>query len=187
MNNSNLFQKRYLIPIGTSLILGGLFFIAITNVFFSSKKITSGMITEEVAKLAYIFQRIDQTCSILSFDYQKNPINFLNVKTFTGSEVGPMNLVHPEKWEGPYLEDNPTIQGKEYQVVKTNQGYFITPGDGVKLPNGKIVGVDIVLDEKADIAALMRDENALMFQGKALAAPLGKVGQQEIVLGDTGA
>ena len=51
-------------------------------------------------------------------------------------------------------------------------GYFITPGDGVRLPNGKVVGKDIVLDKKADIAAMARDEQALMFQGKPLAHKL---------------
>jgi len=115
-NNVGFFQKKYLVPIGTSLLLGGLFVIAIINLFFRSQETTSAMIVDDIAQLAYIFQRIDKTCSIIDFDYQKNPINFLNVTSFVGSEVGPMNLAYPEKWEGPYLKDNPTIQEKEYQV-----------------------------------------------------------------------
>lgn len=185
MNQTGFFQKKYLIPIGTSLLLASLFVIALVNVFFRSKQLTGTLIADDVAKLAYIFKRIDQTCSIIDFDYQKNNINFLNVGSFTGSEVGPMNLTYPEKWEGPYLDDNPTMQDKEYQVVYTKKGYFVVPGDGVKLPNGNVVGVDIILDEDADIATLMRDKNGLTFQGKALAAPLGSVGMKRIILGDT--
>ena len=62
------------------------------------------MIAQEVVQLRDIFHRIHKTCVIIDFDEQKNHINFLNVEKFTGSEVGPMNLAHPEKWEGPYLE-----------------------------------------------------------------------------------
>ncbi len=83
-----------------------------------------------------------------------------------------MNLIYPNKWEGPYLEDNPTIQAIEYQVVRTKKGYFITPGDNVRLPNGKIVGKDIKLDEGVDITAMMNDENMLMFKGESLAMTL---------------
>jgi hypothetical protein len=109
---------------------------------------------------------------IIDFDNQKNSINFLNVAKFTGSEVGPMNLAHPEKWEGPYLQDNPTMQHIAYQVVSTKKGYFITPGEGVKLPNNKIVGKDIVLDKKANIEAMMIDADALMYKDRSLAAAL---------------
>ncbi len=83
-----------------------------------------------------------------------------------------MNLIHPNKWEGPYLEDNPTMQAIEYQIVRTKKGYFITPGDNVRLPNGKIVGKDIKLDEDADITVMMSDENMLMFKRESLAVSL---------------
>ena len=62
--------------------------------------------------------------SIYGFDYQKNPINFLNIKSFEGSEVTSMNLTFPDQWEGPYLSDNPTIQQKDYLIVKTKKGYL---------------------------------------------------------------
>jgi len=94
------------------------------------------------------------------------------VSKFTGSEVGPMNLVHPEKWEGPYLKDNPTIYHIAYQVVSTKKGYFVTPGDGVKLPNKKIIGTDIILDQKADIDTMMFDQETLSYKNKPLAARL---------------
>jgi hypothetical protein len=129
---------------------------------------------QDVARLADIFQRIDAECGIIGFDYQKNPVNFLTIKHdgFVGSEVGSMNLRHPDRWQGPYLQDNSTIHSKEYQIVRTKKGYFITPGDGVRLPNNKVVGKDIILDEHADIPALVLQKDGLNFEGKPLAAPL---------------
>ena len=96
----------------------------------------------------------------------------MNVTKFAGSEVGPMNLVHPDKWEGPYVKDNPTMFHIAYQVVSTKKGYFITPGDGVRLPNKKIVGKDIILDQKANIDAMMTDPEMLLYKDRPLAARL---------------
>lgn len=153
---------------------GIVFFIAVTfvNTFYRAKDDEGMMIAQEVVRLRDIFHRIHASCTIIDFDAQKNPINFLNVAKFSGSEVGPMNLVHPEKWEGPYLKDNPTMHHIAYQVVSTKRGYFVTPGDGVKLPNKKVVGRDIILDQKAKIDDMMTDSQALMYKDKPLAARL---------------
>ena len=164
--------RRYLLPISVVSVLTLFVVLTFINVSYRARFNTGVLIADEVAQLQEIFQRIHQTCIIIDFDYQKNPINFLNVAEFTGSEVGPMNIVHPDRWQGPYLEDNPTIQAKEYQIVYTKKGYFITPGNDVKLPNGKVIGKDIILDEDANIPAMMIDEDALMFKKRALAAPL---------------
>ena len=119
-----------------------------------------------------IFKQIDDKCKIVSFDQTKNSINFLNVGSFQGYEVGPIKLAYPTQWQGPYVEKNPSIQGIEYQVVHTDKGYFIMPGQGVLLPNGKVMGKDIKIDEKSDIEKLMQDENALMHKNRPLAAQL---------------
>jgi len=162
--------KGYLLPMLTVVLVS--LFIAMSFFTYkrSSKQLTIDIMVEDIDNLKSIFDRIHATCNIISFDYQKNRINFLNVKEFVGSEVGPMNLAYPDKWEGPYVEDNPTMQTLEYQVVKTRKGYFVTPGDGVELPNGKVIGKDIPLTEDTDIEQLMHTE--LMIDGKALAAPI---------------
>ncbi len=176
-------KTSYIISIVTSLFLAGLLFMTIVNVFMRTRESTGQLITRDIQVLTDIFKQIHETCTIIDFDYQKNRINFLNVGSFIGSEVGPMNLVHPERWQGPYVADNPTMQAIEYQVVRTKKGYFITPGQNVKLPNGKIIGTDVILDEDANIAAMMQDEQALMYQDATLAAPLplGPVGQVPIL------
>ena len=165
-------KSYYYLPI--AVITGIIFFIGITffDTWYRAKDNPALMIAAEVIRLRDIFHRIHKTCTIIDFDAQKNPINFLNVEKFTGSEVGPMNLVYPDKWEGPYLQDNPTLYKIAYQVVSTKKGYYITPGDGVKLPNNKIIGTDIILDQKANIDKMMVNEEELMYKDKPLAARL---------------
>jgi len=169
---SSLFEPNKLIPILTIFLFVLLVGVSLFRMFYQVQTFSDQIIAKEVMQLVDIFKKIDKQCKIIDFDYQKNPINFLNVIKFEGSEVGSMNLVYPKKWQGPYLDDNPTIQGKEYQIVRTKRGYFVTPGDGVVLSNGKVVGKDIILDEDADIQKMMVDKDALNFKGEALAAPL---------------
>ncbi|HSC24671.1 MAG TPA: hypothetical protein VLB80_00440 [Candidatus Babeliales bacterium] len=165
------YRNRFLF---ITVCVGIIFFIGMSffDTIYHVKDDAGLMIAQEVIQLRDIFHRIHKTCIIIDFDEQKNHINFLNVEKFSGSEVGPMNLVHPEKWEGPYLKDNPTLYHIHYQVVSTKKGYFITPGDGVTLPNKKIIGKDIVLDQKADIDAMMLNQEALLYKDKPLAARL---------------
>lgn len=159
-------------PIVTVIFFIALLSVLFFNYFYRSKQYAVSLIADDIALLQRVFKRIDDTCRIIDFDYQKNPINFLNVGSFEGSEVGPMNLTYPTQWKGPYVDDNPTMQSIEYQVVHTKDGYFIVPGQGVRLPSGKIVGTDIMFDKDADIPAMMRDENALKHNDRVLAAPL---------------
>ena len=161
-----------IIPVMTIVVFVVLVGITIFSFLYRSKEYAANLMTQDIAQLQKIFQRIDEKCKILSFDYQKNPINFLNVGKFEGSEVGPMNLTYPDQWEGPYLDDNPTMQGKEYEIVRTKKGHFIVPGTGVEMPNGKEIGKDIILGEDVDIAAMMQREDALMYEGKSFAALL---------------
>ena len=163
---------NYFLPLVVGV--GIVFFIGISfiDTLYRAKDDEGIMIAKDVVQLRDILHRIHKTCIIIDFDAQKNPINFLNVAQFVGSEVGPMNLVHPEKWEGPYLKENPTMYQIAYQVVSTKKGYFVTPGDGVQLPNKKIVGKDIILDQKANIEAMMADPEMLQYKDKPLAARL---------------
>lgn len=163
---------RILISIAAGGIIIGLFAVSIMTFMYRAQYASGTTIAEDVKKLATIFDQINKTCTIIDFDHQQNVINFLNVGTFTGSEIGPMNLAYPTKWQGPYVGDNLEIQGKEYMVVRTKNGYFITPGNGVKLPNDAIVGKDIILDENADIQAMMINKKQLYFQGRPLAAKI---------------
>jgi len=177
-------MKIKLFPLLTIVLFALLVGVMVFRLLYQVRTGADQLIAQEVQQLVEIFKRIDKKCEIIDFDYQKNPINFLNVKSFVGSEVASMNLAFPDQWEGPYLNDNPTIQQQTYMVVDTKKGYFITPGEGVVLANGKVIGKDIILDKDTDIPAMMQDKNMLMFEGKALAAPLpvGSSTAKEVLL-----
>lgn len=140
------------------IVLAGTLFIFLRG----SKTIVDDVAGRDIVTLKQIFTRINDKCSIISFDYEKNVVDFLTVKAFVGSEVGTMNLAYAKNWEGPYIADNPEIGGIYYQIVKTAKGYFLTPGDGVKLSNGKVVGKDIVLSYDSDIEALATKPDAFL-------------------------
>lgn len=170
-------SRRFLPGTGTTqvvtiIVVALLIGIAVCSYWLRPRGYSADWIVKDLDTLVEIFERIDKQAKIMEFDAQKNAINFLNVGSFKGSQVGPMNLAYPQQWQGPYVTEAPRIQNIDYQVVYTKKGYFITPGDGVQLPNGKIIGKDIRLDENADIEALRHDEKALMYKGKPLALPL---------------
>ncbi len=165
-------KMHWFISGGMCLVIGGLMFVSVQNLYNRSFIVTSFTIANDLKKLRTVLERIDATCGIMGFDRQQNYINFLNVGSFEGSEVGAMNLIYPEKWQGPYLPDNLTVQSIEYMVVKTDSGYFITPGNGVELPNGKIVGKDILLTAHANVGQMMHDKHALFYKGQSLAIKL---------------
>lgn len=162
--------------------------ISLFNWRYRSREYDPAFIVKDLRQLQEIFISIDKDCKILGFDYVKNPINFLNVGTFKSSEVGPMNLGYPTNWKGPYVTDNLQVQNIEYQIIKTKKGLFITPGDGVILPNGKIIGKDLILDENSDIETLIHDDQALLYKGHELAAelPLKTTTWQKVMLQNIG-
>ncbi len=168
--------RQQLLPIVTVALFLLLLFISIGHLLYESTAFKDALIASDVAKLAEIFERIDQKCKIINFEHRHNHIDFLTVKEFVGSEIGSMNLAYPSAWEGPYVKDNPTMQEEFYQIVRTKKGYFIVPGDGVELSNGKVIGKDIVFSAKSDIEAMAQDPEQLMFEGKVLAARVNTSG-----------
>lgn len=171
-----------LIPVLAVTLFSIFVLIAIFNTFMTSKEYTADIIDKDIKKIATALEKIEKDCKILRFASQQNVINFLTVKAFVGSEVGSVNLKHPEKWQGPYLQDNPTMQGKEYLLVVTKKGYFVVPGEGVKLPNGKIIGTDIKFDKHSDVAAMMSNDDQLRCQGKAMAVQVEIKKRKKIVM-----
>lgn len=155
-----------------STILLLLFLIAFFSLWHEAQRAPEQVMTEHIQKLAEIFDTIHKQYVIIGFDHAKNYIDFLNVNSFEGSQIGSMNLAYPHLWKTAFLKDNFTMQEKQYQVIKTKNGYFIVPGAGVRLSNGLIMGKDIIIDEQTDITPLLLKDGPLQFQGKPLAAPI---------------
>lgn len=174
-------KKEKIAPIVLGSLFVGLMIVTFGYRYYQASTGQDFYISQDIKQLARIFADIHETCKILSFEHDKNYIDFLTVSSFAGSEVGLMNLVFPQNWKGPYLNDNPTIQEKYYMIVRTKQGHFIVPGDGgecckqecvggVKLANGKVIGLDINFTEESDIPLMMLDPEFLYSKEGALAA-----------------
>lgn len=172
-----------LILILSSLVLGSALGITVFMTFFNIKKSRGELVAQEVTELGEIFKKIHKTAVIKSIDHPRSAINFLNVKSFAGSTVGPLNLEYPDKWQGPYLKENLTIQTNEYELVRTKNGFVIVPGVGTTLPNGKVVGKDVLFDENSDFVALTREGGDLYFENRPLATiiDLQQVNTAELV------
>lgn len=164
--------KYYSKVIISGVVICAVFGFTLHQFYHQSQVATNRIITEHIDKMVEIFKKIDATCGILHILHAKNYIDFLNVRSFSGSEVGSLNLAHPEKWQGPYLQDNFTMQGKLYEIVKAKSGFYLVPGQGVKLASGKVIGKDIVFHEKTDMEQLLNSKADLEYEGAALAAKL---------------
>jgi hypothetical protein len=154
------------------LILGILFTcttaVVIVRYLTQARQANDDLIADHIVQLKDIFKRINDRCKITGFRYPKDQIDFLNVISFSGSVVGSMNLLEPQHWEGPYLQENLVIEGKEYQIIQTKKGHFIVPGDGVKLANGKVIGKTLSLTPDSDIEAMLYDHQALLSGNRSL-------------------
>jgi len=149
------------VPMLALSIFATLFAISLFVLFRQSKITTDALIVHDVTQLKQIMESVHKDCKIIDLEHTKNYVDFLTVEKFVGSEIGAVNLSYPQNWKGPYVKDNPTVQQQQYIILKNKNGYYIVPGDGVTLGNGKKVGKDIVLDENSDVEALLQDSNAL--------------------------
>ena len=167
-------KSRYfsIISFLVATIFSMLLVISLFMFWQQANKSTEMIIHQDVINLEKVFQKIHQDCKIVSFDHEKNYIDFLTVKEFVGDQVGSMNLGSAKFWKGPYLKENPEIQKHVYVILKNKQGYFIVPDDGVVLNNGKIIGKDILLHANTNMQKMMQNPNGLKSSAGCLAAQL---------------
>lgn len=185
MENQTAKKRRgsiwaWLIPLVTLVLFIALVFVALHRLYYQANDVVSTVVSGHIQTLSGIFKRIDHACDIVDFEHEKNYIDFLNVKSFSGNKLGSMTLARPERWKGPYLADNPSIQERFYVVVKTKKGYFIAPSEGVRLSNGKLIGKDIVYTLDTDFEGLMSEGHDLWHAGRPLAAFIKPLTQPSI-------
>ncbi|MBU1008305.1 hypothetical protein KKA53_04495 [Candidatus Dependentiae bacterium] len=173
------FFKKYFAVMST-ILMGAFVLVFVLRVVYSRPHLIATIIEDDIKMIVLALEKIDARCSILSIDDEKNGVDFLNIKSFAGSMVGPLNLAYPNKWEGPYLSVNPTIQEKHYEIVKAGDGIFVVPGTGVQLPNGKIVGRDFKIDRTIIVARLLEEGGVLAYGDSRFASRLTfKIGDWE--------
>lgn len=161
-------MKKYFPTIST-IILVSLMSIFFIKIIVDKPYHLTAIIKSDLTEINKILTNIDKNCNILSFGLDNVPVDFLNIKSFSGSTVGCLNLAYPAKWSGPYMDRNPTLQGKLYEICKTKDGLYILPGHGVKLPNGFICGKNFVINTTTSINELIKEGGPLNYKGEILA------------------
>lgn len=159
--------KKYFRYIST-VILTFFFLFFFIRTYNSKPQYLASIIKEDLLMINYALNRIDKECSIISIRSDNAAIDFLTVQKFVGSSVGCLNLAFPENWHGAYLQVSPTYQSKPYEIVRGIDGFFLVPGTGVVLPNNKIMGKDIVINESTNVGTMLTSTGALTHGGSQL-------------------
>jgi len=171
---------RRLFPILSAMFLVFVMIVGVYKIAYDRPFFKARLIAFEVDRIARILKEIDEHCNILAIRAEKNPIDFLTVRDFVSSEIGSLNLAYPLQWKGPYLRDNPTIRGRTFEIVKARDGVYVVPGQNVILPNGLIMGLDVVIDLNTNVSGMLGKNGSLTFKGVALAKKL------DFAIGDWG-
>ena len=161
--------KRYLPAFGVTLI-AIMFAVIVWRSIRNKPEFIASTIHSDITRIATALGTIDKQCGIVRLVHDRNYVDFLTVVKFVGSEVGPLILAHPEKWKGPYLKDNPVVYDKLYEIVRAQDGFYVVPGYGVELPNGFIMGEDIVINHEVSVELLLKQGAALNYRNDLLAA-----------------
>lgn len=162
------FFKKYFVYFSSFLLVAilGLF---VYQVLKERPQYLAAVIQSDLGQIEKHLATIDKDCNILSINSGRVYIDFLNVEKFSGSMVGGINLAYAEKWTGPYMKRSPTLQGVFYEIVKTREGIYIVPGQGVKLPNGMVVGKHFDVTYASPMAQMLKPGGQLHYKGDSLA------------------
>ena len=148
------------------MLLMAAFFIKILG---ERPSFMASIVHSDLKIIAAALEKIDRECTVTSVSGGRTAINFLTVKKFVGSVVGGLDLMMPEKWQGQYLEVNPTLQQQYYELVLAHDGYYVVPGRGVVLPNGYTVGKEFELNGDSDVSKMLQPGGFLHYKGESLA------------------
>ncbi len=171
IHHFNIWWRR-IFPILSAMFLVFIMIVGVYKIAYDRPFFKARLIIFEVDRIARILKEIDERCNILAIRSGKNPIDFLTVRDFVSSEIGSLNLAYPRQWKGPYLRDNPTIRGRTFEIVKAGDGAYVVPGQNVTLPNGLIMGQDVVIDLSTNVSEMLGKDGPLTFKGVALAKKL---------------
>jgi len=174
------FFKRYF-PFVSAVFFLFILSVFLIRFFYSRPRIIASIIEDDIKVITLALKKIDERCNILSIENSHNEIDFLNVEKFTGSQVGPLALGYPKRWQGPYLRINPTLQGQLYEIVRGADGFFVMPGRGVLLPNGAVVGKDFIITPKTYVSDLLKEGAPLRYANHNFAVKLEfKIGDWDL-------
>lgn len=172
----------YLRYIGSSVLIVSLSFFFL-HFSMSKERMSAWQISRNTMRIARAIEQINRDCEITSIDARRSPeITFLTKISLPGSsgKIGPLTVKNPENWNGPYLKEDPVLNGKiYYKIADMKEGFFIVPGNGALLPNGLEVGRDFLLKSNLSITDEISRYGNLNFLGEPLASPVFvKIGER---------
>lgn len=159
-------------PIISGAILGTLLLLFAHQIITERPFLYTALIQSDLERISKSLNFIDEQCAISDIKYDRLAITFLSSAKEAMAERAGLVLEHPEKWDGPYSIDNPTVQARPYELLRAADGYYLVPGNGVKLPNGKIMGQDIIITAQTMVDDMLKDNGDLNYEGYMLARPL---------------
>jgi len=74
---------------------------------------------------------------------------------------------YPERWSGPYSDTDFTYDGKPYMLLKKSSYMVILPSLGTELPNGAVIGKDVLVDDSMTYSEVVRN-HYLTYKGVPL-------------------
>jgi hypothetical protein len=170
------FIQKYFV-VFSSTLLAFLLLVFFLKIYQDTSSVRVSVMREDLEILQQLLNRIDKECNILSIRSNGADLDFLTVEKFVGSTVGCLNLAYPKNWRGPYVQQDPTMDGKFYEIIHARDGYFIVPGRGVRLPNGLVMGKDVKFSDGARVGDLTKAGGALNYNGRVLGIKLNfKIG-----------
>lgn len=168
LNNLNRYIPFFVVLVTTSLIM-----LASLRTIYRTSDFTAAIISNDLSCIAHALTKLHTSCTIVSFEREHSPLDFLTMPSLpTFAKNKHLTVAQPEKWRGPYLTEIPTVQGKAYEICRAYDGYFLIPGRGVQLPNGLVMGVDLIITPEILVAPLLSTGKALNYKGEQLAKKL---------------
>lgn len=167
----------------TSQILGSLFIVVMTAVCTAHFVMYTPLwhtrlIQGDLNQIAHATYLMDHDCGLQELRTGRHPIKLLTQKTPPESVI---ELSHPENWRGPYLHKVLTLQGKPYELLKTKNGLYVVPGNGVKLPSGAVIGDTFSWCANTDMNALSQSGGILFYQSAPLVRRVDYQGRATVV------
>jgi len=148
------------------LLLMGLCFAFL---FMNYPSLKTRLVRRDMQRIVRALYQVDRYCHIETVTPGLHPLNFLTLPRPTERDFCGIELEFPKQWTGPYFSEVPVLDNTPYQLLKTEKGLFLVPGNGVRLPNGNVIGIDIVWHYTTEVAALAQQGGALWYDGIPLA------------------
>jgi hypothetical protein len=165
----NFIRKHFIIFSSTLIVLFLLLLMFLFKTYYNKPYFISNLIKNDLKIINTALKKIDKQCNIIGIKNDRVILDFFTVKKFVGSEIGGLNLAYPQEWLGPYLDNNPVLQQKFYEIVKVQDGFFIIPGSGIKLPNGVTIDKEFQITSATSIQPMLMPGGNFFFKGVLLA------------------